>query len=206
MADFHEVRFPEEISVGAVGGPGFKTTVLTLASGKEKRNINWSVARGQWDVAYGVKYDTEFEEIRNFFYARRGKAYGFRFKDWADFKLTSQTIGTTDGTKSTFQIFKQYGDSASYYNRTLNKIVTGTDTVWVGGLLISRGTGAGQYQINYNTGIITLGSSIRTAGKLVQVACEFDVPVRFDVDELQATLEHYNINSWGSIVLVELKL
>jgi Conserved hypothetical protein 2217 (DUF2460) len=33
---------------GATGGPEFATTVVATGSGHEKRNVNWSEARGRW--------------------------------------------------------------------------------------------------------------------------------------------------------------
>ena len=54
MADaFHEVQFPTSISMGAVGGPRFSTTITTLSGGTEQRNINWKQSRGEWDVSCG---------------------------------------------------------------------------------------------------------------------------------------------------------
>jgi uncharacterized protein (TIGR02217 family) len=46
----------------------------------EKRNVNWSEARGRWDVASGLKKQQQLGELIAFFRARKGKAYGFRFK------------------------------------------------------------------------------------------------------------------------------
>jgi uncharacterized protein (TIGR02217 family) len=88
MSGFHEVRFPDNIAYGATGGPEFATTVVATGSGHEKRNVNWSEARGRWDVASGLKKQAQIDELIAFFRARRGKAYGFRFKDWTDYKAT----------------------------------------------------------------------------------------------------------------------
>jgi uncharacterized protein (TIGR02217 family) len=78
MTSFHEVRFPDNIAYGATGGPEFATTVVATGSGHEKRNVNWSKARGRWDVASGLKKQAQIDELIAFFRARRGKAYGFR--------------------------------------------------------------------------------------------------------------------------------
>ena len=96
MSGFHEVRFPDNIAYGATGGPEFATTVVATGSGHEKRNVNWSEARGRWDVASGLKKQAQIDELIAFFRARRGKAYGFRFKDWTDYRATGQLLGTGD--------------------------------------------------------------------------------------------------------------
>jgi uncharacterized protein DUF2460 len=82
MSGFHEVRFPDNIAYGATGGPEFATTVVVTGAGHEQRNIDWAEARGRWDVASGLKTQAQLDELIAFFRARKGKAYGFRFKDW----------------------------------------------------------------------------------------------------------------------------
>jgi hypothetical protein len=47
MVQFSEERFPEDISYGSSGGPGFSTDIVVTQGGFEQRNINWQVAR-EW--------------------------------------------------------------------------------------------------------------------------------------------------------------
>src|SRR4051812_46411048 len=88
---FHDVQFPPDISRGAVGGPGFKTTILTRASGFEQRNQDWEKARGKYTVGHGVKTRAQLQALRDFFYNRRGRVHAFRMKDWLDFQLPDWT-------------------------------------------------------------------------------------------------------------------
>ena len=52
---FHEIRFPDNISRGARGGPERRTQVVELASGDEERNASWANSRRRYDVAYGIR-------------------------------------------------------------------------------------------------------------------------------------------------------
>lgn len=211
---FHEVRLPEDVERGAQGGPGFNTTVITLSSGFERRNINWEQARQRWDIGYGLMDregnvdQADFSEVLAFFYAREGRAHGFRFKDWTDFELARQLIGTTDGgTTTQFQVFKRYTSGVVTYDRPLTKIVSGSVSVWVNSVSIAEGAGASQYQINLNTGIITLGSTLAAqSGTDVEVECEFDIPVRFDVDQMEMNAVLYNAASVPAIPVVEIRV
>jgi len=175
---FHEVQFPPEISFGAAGGPGFKTTIVTLESGHERRNIDWSAARGEWDVQHGLKSQAYIDALIAFFRAREGMAHGFRFKDWSDYQLARQTIGATDGATATFQIFKRYSSLVDY-DRAIAKPVAGTVAVWVNAVAISEGGGASQFTVDPASGVITLGGTLAAqTGTAVEATCEFDVPVR----------------------------
>jgi uncharacterized protein (TIGR02217 family) len=119
MSGFHEVWFPDNIAYGATGGPEFATTVVATGSGHEKRNVNWAEARGRWDVASGLKKPAQIDELIAFFRARRGKAHGFRFKDWTDYKATGQPLGTGDGAKTQFRLMKHYPSGSVIEDRTL---------------------------------------------------------------------------------------
>lgn len=202
---FHEVQFPTAISYGAVGGPGFKTTILSLAGGYEKRNIEWSRARARYDVAHALKTQADLDTLIAFFYARKGRAYGFRFQDWSDYQLPNPedalpVLFTTNGTTSTFQLTKVYADTWNNYVRTIVKPQAGTLQLFISGSPITGWT------VDTTTGIVTLPSAIyTTTGEAITGSCQFDTPVRFDTDELKARIDDYQIYTWGQIPLVEVR-
>jgi uncharacterized protein (TIGR02217 family) len=195
--------------MGAVGGPRFSTTVTTLSGGTEQRNINWAKARGEWDVSHGLKTDQQVDELLAFFHARNGKAYGFRFKDWSDYRLPRwidtpgdlvpiPVLFTTDGTTNTVQIVKVYGDTAGFYVRPIAKPVPGTVQ------MLDNGVQTFAFTVDNTTGIITLGTALaHTTGHHIAVVCEFDVPCRFDTDDMKLTTTMVDNFSWQPIPIVE---
>lgn len=210
---FHEVQFPPAISFGAAGGPGFSTTVLTLASAHERRNLNWADSRCEYDVSHGVKTAVQMNELIRFFRARRGKAHGFRFKDWTDYKLPYwvTTPGdtealplffTTNGVvPSTFQLVKVYTDSGGSFTRTINKPVAGTLVLYDNGFLTT------DWSVNTATGLVTLGNTLSaTTGRAITGNCQFDVPVRFDVDKMRVSMQDIENLSWPDIPVVEIRV
>lgn len=202
---FVDVRLPVDVERGARGGPEFNTTILALSSGAEKRNANWSQQRGSWDISYGIQNQSTLDGVIAFFYARFGKAVGFRFKDWSDYRIINQGLLTAAGGETTIQVFKRYTSDVYYYDRIIKKIVAGTYTLKLNGGTMVEGPGAGKFQLNKDTGLITLGTAA-TAGQQYAITTEFDVPVRFDTDKLDITAEVYDVASIGSIPIVELKL
>lgn len=199
---FHDVRLPIEIERGARGGPQFSTTINVLTSGAEIRNSLWQRQRGRWNVSYGLQAlgasDGNIQEVIDFFYARMGRLHGFRFKDWSDYKITGpQQIGTGDGTEVDFQIYKAYTSGAVTYSRTITKVVSGSLAVYVNDVLQTSG-------YTEDEGLITF-SSAPTNTHTVKVACEFDVPVRFDTDQLQITTQIDGVMSVQDLEIVELK-
>ena len=113
--NFHEVRFPASLSFGSVGGPERRTDIVTLANGFEERNTPWAHSRRRYDAGLGMRSLDDIETLISFFEARRGQVYGFRWKDWSDFKsgratveptFQDQVIAVADGDTVSFQLSK----------------------------------------------------------------------------------------------------
>jgi uncharacterized protein (TIGR02217 family) len=204
---FINQRLPEEVERGSSGGPSFSTTVATLSSGFEKRNINWSASRQQFDIGYGIQSKEDFSEVLAFFYVCNGRAHSFRFKDWGDYVIgndeadSPQEIGTGDGADTTFQIVKRYTVGATTHEREITKPVNGTVRAFVN--FVEKTEGA-DYTVNYLTGLITF-TVFPPAAQSVGVICEFDVAVRFDVDNCDVTLETFQAGAVPSLPLIEVR-
>lgn len=200
---FHEVRLPTDVERGAAGGPGFMTSIAFLNSGREQRNALWTLDRGRWDVAYGIQTRADALAVRNFFVARRGRAYGFRFRDWANY----QTEGTpmpageeADGTITEFQLRYVYDDGNGFtYEKTIYKPVLDGFKVYVDDVLQASG-----WTLDTTTGIISF-TSPPAYGSDVSWEGKFDLPVRFDTDQLEAVVTTREIVSFPSLPIIELK-
>jgi uncharacterized protein (TIGR02217 family) len=205
---FDNVRLPEEVEQGAQGGPEFKTTIVAIGNGTEQRNIDWSEAKASWDVSYGVDSPEFYRTVRAFFLARRGKATGFRFKDWSDFEATDELLGlgtSTTGSdgNATFQVIKTYTSGSASYVRVITRLVASTLVVRVNDVLKTEGV---HYTADDDTGIITFLNPHRpTTGQEVNADYEFDVPVRFDTDKFTLTMEVSLAAAIGSLPILELR-
>jgi uncharacterized protein (TIGR02217 family) len=199
MTDFHDVIFPTDISYGSSFGPSFSTTVKELASGHEQRNINWSEARCKGDARYGVRTEDQMRGLVEFFYARQGRGYGFRYYDHLDHRITNQQIGTGNGTNKVFQLKKVYEPNTGFfYERIIRKPIAGTLTMSVAGT-------TKPFTLDAATGLVTMTTAPANGAAVTVVACDFHVPVRFDIDELDVSYDEYNNLSVPSIPLIEIR-
>jgi uncharacterized protein (TIGR02217 family) len=206
---FHEIQFPTAIAFHSSGGPERKTEIVTLGSGFEERNAVWANSRRHYDVGYGVKTLDDLHAVIAFFEARLGRLYGFRFKDFADFKSCppndaitplDQTIATGDGATTQFQLIKAYISGPSNWVRTIGKPVAGTVRVAVAGVEQTSGI-----SIDNTTGLVTFDSPPAT-GAGITAGFGFDTPVRFDTDSLSINLSNFAAGEIPSIPLVEIRL
>lgn len=188
-SSFIEYQFPQGISYGSSGGPVYNTTVNITKSGMETRQVNWPSSRHKYNATYGIRNQVDFDAILKLFHACQGRAVGFRYKDWSDFKscdvtgtpsATDQLIGTGDGSTTTFQLVKNYTVGGVTVTRKIRKPVT----VLVALNDVAQGSG---WTLDTTTGIVTFTNTPGN-GVSVKAGYEFDVPVRFDVDELSIVL------------------
>ncbi len=209
---FHEIRFPTAISRGSQGGPERRTDVVTLGSGFEERNARWADSRRSYNAGYGVKSIDDLHAVIAFFEERRGRLTGFRWRDYTDSKscqpshapaVTDQSIGTGDGVRSTYQLTKVYGSAFAPWTRTITKPVADTVLVAVGGVTQP----AANVIIDYTSGLITFQpTQIPPAGAAITAGFEFDVPVRFDTDKLDISLQGFTHGAIPHIPVIEVRL
>ena len=205
---FLEVRFPDNISRGARGGPERRTQIVEMASGDEERNGSWADSRRRYDASYGIRKADDLAAVTAFFEARRGRLYGFRWKDWADYKsglpsaspiAVDQPLGTGNELATAFPLVKLYTSGAQSWTRTITKPVAGTVALALNG--VTQITG---WTVNTTTGVVTFAAA-PAPGVTITAGFDFDVPVRFDTDTLDVTLDFERLGSITSIPLIEVR-
>jgi uncharacterized protein (TIGR02217 family) len=213
MPGFHEVRFPLAIGFGSSGGPERRTDVVLFASGHEERNSRWADSRRRYNAGTGVRSLDDLHALLAFFEERRGKLYGFRWRDRADWKscepgetpdVLDQGIGIGDGVNAMFQLSKTYGGSNAPYVRAIEKPVDDTVRVAVDGDEQVLGV---DFSVDVTTGEVTFYAGHIPADEAVVTAgFEFDVPVRFDTDRIDVNLASFEAGDVPSIPIVEIRL
>jgi len=211
LVPFHEVRFPTEIAFGSSGGPERRTEIVTLASGHEERNTRSADSRRRYNAGYGVRSADDLHALIAFFEERRGRLYGFRWRDRIDWKscppgtavsALDQALGTGDGTTATLQLVKRYGALHAPYVRTIRKPVAGSVRIAVAGVEADDG-----WSCDLTTGIVTFDpEAIPTSGQAITAGFEFDVPVLFDIDHLEINLTNFAAGEIPAVPLVEIRV
>lgn len=208
---FHEIRFPANLSFGSVGGPERRTDIVTLANGFEERNSPWAHGRRRYDAGLGLRSMDDVETLLAFFEARRGQLFGFRWKDWGDFKSCApskamssadQLIGLGDGSNRLFPLSKHYVSGPGQYWRPIKKPVAGSVLVAVADEEKTEGE---HYTVDTATGFVTFADP-PDQGTRVTAGFEFDVPVRFDTDRIAVSIASFQAGEVPSIPVVEVRL
>lgn len=265
----------------------------------------------RFDVAHGLKLQSELDELIDFFRARQGRRRGFLFKDWIDYQhnagaqanISILGVGADGVNFQTFQLIKNYTDVRTYV-RNIAKPINSTIELDTNGQFVAQMGNAderltamstdgmatpdedGDFTVG-PTGILTwrdnaaataltgtstpgdptvysftparpgnTGQSVYITGetgssaflvnnkrwKIIDTVAnaihldvdtsggtltgtpqfdiepqtietevrardfEFDVPVRFDIDEMEAQLEFYETHNWRGIQLLEVRV
>ncbi|MFP7673361.1 TIGR02217 family protein [Marivita sp. S0852] len=208
---FHEVRFPTALSFGSIGGPERRTDVVTLASGFEERNTPWAHSRRRYDAGIGLRSMDDIDALIAFFEARRGQMYGFRWKDWSDFKsckpseavsAADQVIGIGDGVASVFPVVKAYASGEAAYARPVVKPVAGSVRVALDGVEQIEGD---DFEVDTLTGRVTIFAE-PLVGVVVTAGFEFDVPVRFDTDRIHTSAATFQAGDVPDVPVIEVRV
>ncbi len=281
MSFLETPRFPDNIAYGASAGPEFQTRIILVNSGHESRNVNWSQARARFDVGHKGRTQADTDALIAFFRAVKGRAHGFRFKDWTDHHVSLEQGSTSKLPGLRLQLQKTYRTGTLNETRRITKPVPGTVEVQRNGIRLSLGTAPGQIQIDASSGILSITEDRRVAiaqisnsdpgvvttfdahglndGDVIDLITaagmrelnqaittisllssksfaididttdyavyssggfalrsvqpneslswqgEFDVPCRFDTDQMQIEIIDKGIYSWGQIPLVEIR-
>ena len=209
--NFHDVRYPTNLSFGSSGGPERRTEIVTLVNGYEERNSPWQDSRRHYDAGSGTRSPDDLDTLIAFFEARRGELFRFRWKDWSDFKTCrpslavgplDQQIGVGDGSTRVFQLIKAYSSGGQSYTRTISKPVAGTARVAINGVVQTAPT---QFTVDTTTGLVSFNLP-PAAGLIITAGCEFDVPVRFDTDRISTSMATFQAGQIPSVPVIEVRL
>ncbi len=205
---FSEERFPLRIAFGTSGGPERRTDIVRLSTGFEKRNQRFSRSVRRYDAGSGLKSLADLALLVEFFEAMRGRLTGFRFRDPLDHASarfgravspTDQAIGTGDGETRQFPLLKIYGSGEGAYRRPIEKPVADTVRIAVAGAET-----AGALMVDATRGLIDFDDP-PAAGVEITAGFEFDVPVRFDIDQIAVNIAAFEAGDIPTIPLIEVR-
>jgi uncharacterized protein (TIGR02217 family) len=155
---FDEVLWPPDYGRGTSLGPTFRTIVIATESGADQRIVTSSVAIHRFEVQADQRSAIMHATLKAFFLCRTGRAFGFRFKDWADYQVTNEPLlvgaaGNPATGSPTVQLVKSYTSSPRTYVRNIYKPVASPAVT----LRKNAGAFAG-FTLDTTTGLVTLNA------------------------------------------------
>ncbi len=200
-------RLPEGIERGSGFGPAYRNVIQEAIAGNEQRLALWTKCRGVGDLSYGLLTSADpvgdFRAILAIWRAHGGSLLPFRFRDWSDYTATAENFGTGAGVETEFQLTMTYDPSQILLN-TPGSLLYVRDITLVDSAPVIKVAGVTQtvttdYTISAD-GVVTFTSA--PTGALTWTGT-FDVPVRFDTDQLPVVLNEADIASLRSIPIKE---
>jgi len=153
----------------------------------------------------------DIELLIAFFEARQGQLYGFRWKDWSDYKtcraseavgFQDQIVAYGDGETTQFQLNKSYQSGDAVYVRPVKKPVLGTVKAGVQGQELFE---AIDWEVDTLTGMITFATP-PAENAAVSAGYEFDVPVRFDTNRIATSVASFQAGEVPNVPIVEVRV
>lgn len=209
-SSFDDVLFPLEVALRAAGGPERRTEIVVLGSGREVRNARWADSRRRYDAGSGIRSLDDLQAVLSFFEARRGRLHGFLYRDPVDDRSCSpsrepgpldQRIGTGDGVTTVFTLRKTYGAPVRPWEREILHPRRASVRVAVAGEEERAGV---DFTVASTGGRVTFARPPVT-GAAITAGYRYDVPVRFDTDEIRVDMTAFLAGEIPSIPLVEIR-
>lgn len=201
LAEFQDgERFPLAISFGARGSHfQFLTDVIEATGGGRQRNVVRQQGLGLWRIRKEIEAPGERAQGTRFLGAHRGRAVGFRMRDWGDFEVFDQAIadagrGPDPAGQTQVQLVKTYEIGSLVYVRAITKPVdpaAWSDEAFLdgapadfalekNGLPLAR---PADYAVDWATGVVTLASPLAAGDVLIWTKGLIHVPVTLAGDE-----------------------
>lgn len=156
MSFLESPRFPDNIAFGAVVGPTYLTVITPVYSGRETRSIAWTQSRCHFEVGRRMMNASDTATLDAFFRSVKGRANGFRIKDWTDYTVTTANgLLVTTTAPGVYQLAKTYITGALNETRNITKPVVGTVQPYRNGIAVTAGSSAGNYSLDTTTGLLT---------------------------------------------------
>lgn len=181
---FINARLIECVADGFEARRTYVTRIHPLRSGHEARNA--TRANGRWTfyaMAQNIDPD-DWPAILHAFDALQGSKDSFRFHNPLDGVVVGQSLGNAPSGSTPVQLVKSSTFGGITRTRNITKPVNGSVVVYQSGV-----AKAGTYSTT--TGLFTPTTGWTAAAPLT-ADFEWDVPVRFEADELPPTFEDWS--------------
>lgn len=100
------ITFQQCAGYGWQGGPTFKTQVVPMASGRERRNAQIDQPQYAFQAPYQNIKREAYQGVKDLFAVCRGMLHCFKFRDELDYVADAWQFGTGDGIATVFQLGK----------------------------------------------------------------------------------------------------
>lgn len=191
--------FPSCPTYGFISEPNYLVKITAREGGFERRQLIWSRPLLKFTgVPFGDQPQEDIEDILDFWHAMHGMAFGFRFRDYTDYKscrlsatpaATDQPLIANVDSPAKYQLVKQYVTKSgrTIQQREITRPIGST-------ILVANEAGDLQsdWTLDESTGLVHAGGSF--TGTPHSWGGEFDCWSRFDAIFNPAISEHQVMN------------
>ncbi len=158
-----------------------KTDIVTMQSGRERRNAAWAFKKMQFTATFALLLPDVQDEVYGAYYAANGQLLLFRFRDPGDWKVKDSPLVIPTaivGTSTPVQLTKRYSFGPAFADRMIQAVSTCTVTATGGAVL----TGTVDHALGtFTPDDVWGGGGYTWSGT-------FDLWVRFNSDDLDVTM------------------
>lgn len=198
MTHYPDVFFPVDMDYGSTVDITWNNKQFTVDSGARTVNQIWEYPKQIYSIKSDNLCDEDYQKIIALYYNTKGSVHSFNIKDPYEFNMVNETLGTGDGTTTSYQVYKTYTEQGLSYKRKIQQLDTSS-------LLVEVNGSSKVFNVDYtvSNGVIIFNTAPANGESVVLAGGEFYVPVYFKNDALPTTFTGFRANSLNSITLAE---
>lgn len=178
---------------GWQGGPEFKTVIVEMRNGWERRNAEIANARHTFNIPYTNISPEDYMGIKQLHLIARGRLHSFKFIDELDKEADNEVFATGNGVQKVFQLRKLSLIDGVSYSRNVY--------VPLPGITITNNGVSASPTIDYDRGLVTFAAAPGN-GNALRWTGQFALWVRFNQDDLPFSIDNLRVRS-GQVSIIE---
>lgn len=197
---FSDLLFPLELTYGSSGGPAFSTDVHTTRYGHEQRITRWARPRRRYRIAPAIRCQEDCRTLSWFFQTHRGRAVAFRFFDPLDHHCPRHRLGIGNGTRTRWPLVHRIAlPGMPPLEEPLQAPVLASWRLWI------QGTNCTEWDWDAQDHCLVFATP-PPLDHIIEAEGSYHIPVRFDHDNLEWSIESHGAYAHTTLTLVEVPL
>lgn len=200
--DYLRAYIPACEAFGWSGGNGFKTAIVQMANGRERRNAEWSQPQHRFTLPFQNISQSQYIGIKQMHLTALGMLLPFLYLDQSDHTADSELVAVATPGQTEFQLTKTSVISGVSFQRKVFALYVpdGDDpgeAVEADPVISVNGVIASGWAFDHDRGV-AFPPAPMTGGEVVRWSGQFSIWVRFNQDDLPFSIDN---RSGGEFVM-----
>lgn len=197
-------------SFGWNGGPQFKTRIVEMSNGRERRNADQAQPRHNFILPFANIDPKKYAGIKQTHLLMRGMLHNFLYQDRLDFEAVNELFAVAEAGQDEFQLSKLSAQDGVSYQRNIYALYVpaarhSAESIEATPQITVDGVAAIGWTFDHDRGL-AFPPAPMAGGEILRWSGQFSVWVRFNQDSLPFSIDNKSAEGFainGQVELME---